>query len=158
MEHEPGHHRHERLVDVHDVECFALEEAADARLEPDGARDAGDRPVGRHRDRASDLNERDTRLRVEFLRRGGEHGDPVAEARELVRQVGDVAGDSAGIGEIVRGHQCDLHVLRTFTCQEPVPAKPVPAKLVPAKLVPARMAAGTSFWRPRRLISPAISK
>ena len=100
--------RHERLVEVQDVEPLAVERVPDLGDEPGREGDRPHRAVGRHREALAEPDHVAIGRPLEAVRRG-EDPDVVAAQPEVLVQVPDVLRDAAGERVDVRGDEADLH-------------------------------------------------
>ena len=100
--------RHERLVEVEDVEPLPLEHLADLRDVAGRDRHRPDRPVGRHREALAQPDDVALGGALEAVRRG-QDPDVVAAQPEVLVEVADVLGDAARQRVDVRRDEPDLH-------------------------------------------------
>ena len=100
--------RHERLVEMEDVEALALEHLADELAVAVRHRERADRPVRGH---APAVAEADDVALARALRTVGaaDDADVVAALDEVLVEVADVRVDAARHREDVRRHEADLH-------------------------------------------------
>ena len=103
-----GDARHERFVEVDDIETLMLQDFGDAAAEAGVPGDAGDGAAEVDGDGAPDDDDAFADD-VAFIGSGGEDANLVAELAELGGELEDVAVDAAGNGEIVGGDEGDLH-------------------------------------------------
>ena len=98
-------------MEVDQVELLLHEQPLDLQVGAQRQGDARHRPVGRDRHHATDAVDSGAQLEI-GLASSSDEGAMMCTSwprRELLGQVGDVLGDAAGIGEVVRRHECDLH-------------------------------------------------
>ena len=122
--------RHERLVEVEQVELLALEHRADLA---NVARREGERPdraVDRHREAHADPDDVALGRPLEAVA-GGDDPDVVAAQAEVLVEVADVLGDAARQRVDVRADEADLH------------RRPAPAPVRRARAPRRSAAAGT---------------
>ena len=100
--------RHERLVEVEDVEPLVLQQRPHLGHEPGRDGHRPDRPVGRHREPLAEADDVALGGPLEAVGRG-EDADGVAAQAEVLVQVVDVLGHAAGERVDVRRDEPDLH-------------------------------------------------
>ena len=100
--------RHERLVEVEQVELLALEHRPDLGDEPRRQGDRPDRAVDRQREALADPDDVPLRRPLEAVRRRDDPDVVAAQAKVLV-QVPDVLGHAAWQRIDVRRDEADLH-------------------------------------------------
>ena len=107
-QHEQRQERHERLVQVEEVEPFALEEVTDLADVTGRERERPDRTVRRHAE--ADADAQDVTLgRPLRAVTGGDDPDVVTAQPEVLVEVSDVLRDAARFGIDVRADEADLH-------------------------------------------------
>jgi hypothetical protein len=100
--------RHERLVEVEEVEAFPLEHVADLRHVARRQRDRPDRAVDRQREALADADHVALGRALEAVRRR-QDPDVVAAQPEVLVEVADVLGHTARQRVDVRRDEPDLH-------------------------------------------------
>ena len=100
--------RHQRLVEVADIELFPLEDLFYLGFEPDGHGNAGDGAADRDGARRADAY-KTVAEGIDGFGSRGDNLDLMAQAGELLLQAGDMADHPAGIGEVIRRYQRYFH-------------------------------------------------
>src|SRR5574337_866651 len=100
--------RHERLVEVEQVEALLLEHPPALGHEARRERDRAHRPVGRHAEALAEPDDVALGRGLEAVT-GGDDPDVVAAQPEVPVEVVDVLGGAARERVYVRGDESDLH-------------------------------------------------
>ena len=107
-EEEQRQERHERLVEVQDVEPLALQQVADLAQVARRERERADRPVRTHREAHPEPDDVALRRSLRAVA-GGQDADVVATQAQVLVQEADVLGDPAAFRVDVRADETDLH-------------------------------------------------